>query len=71
MLVDLRTPVELAPLEFPSSAPHDLEHMQMMVTIIWCNACGARCNIMHEQEQPKYITLTNYFMNLYLAFLLI
>jgi hypothetical protein len=27
--------------------------------------------MMHEYKQPKYITLTNYFMNLPLAFLFI
>jgi hypothetical protein len=27
--------------------------------------------MMHEQEQPKYITLTNYFTNLFLVFLFI
>jgi hypothetical protein len=31
--VNLRTPIGLAPLEFPSSAPRDLAHMQKMTTI--------------------------------------
>jgi hypothetical protein len=32
-LVDLRTPIKLTPLEFSSSAPRDLAHMQKMFTI--------------------------------------
>jgi hypothetical protein len=33
MLVDLRTPIRLAPLEFLSLAPRDLARMQKMATI--------------------------------------
>jgi hypothetical protein len=56
--------LELFPLELPIPTPRDLAYMQKMTTI-------KKCNMMHEQDQPKYITLTNYFTNLSLAFLFI
>jgi hypothetical protein len=47
--VDLRTPIE-APLEISFSAPQGLLYMQKMVNIKMCNAWGAKCNMMYDQE---------------------
>jgi hypothetical protein len=33
-----------------------------------CNAWGAKCNMMYEQERPKHITHKSYFTNLILSF---
>jgi hypothetical protein len=57
MLVDLQTPIELAPLELPSSAPWGLSHMCKYETLdITCNAWGAKSIMMHDHEQPKHIS---------------
>jgi hypothetical protein len=57
-LVDHHTPLGLALLEFLISA---LRERNLAYTSIngpnktWCNACGAKCNMRHEQERPKHI----------------
>jgi hypothetical protein len=46
--------------------------MQKMANIRMCNAWGAKCNMMYEQEHPTQInSLKAYFMNLPLASLFI
>jgi hypothetical protein len=57
MLVDLRTPLGLAPLELPTLAPRDLSYMQKMVNLKMCNAWGAKSIMVHDQEQPTQFNL--------------
>jgi hypothetical protein len=61
----------LAPLRSRVPAPRDLAHMQMMVTINYCNAWGAKCILMHDDEYSTAINSYSYFTNLPLAFLFI
>jgi hypothetical protein len=53
MLVDLRTPVGLAPLDLPFSAPQGVYRIcKRWPTLKLCNAWGAKSNAMYDQEQP-------------------
>jgi hypothetical protein len=69
--VDLRTPLGLAPLEFPTSAPRDLVRMFKYETLnITCNAWGAKYNMLHDQEYFTYLNSSKLFNNLSLSFLI-
>jgi hypothetical protein len=60
----------LAPLEIPILALCDLAHIQMTVTINYCNAWGAKCIVIHDHEYPTYLNSSKLFNNLSLIFLI-
>jgi hypothetical protein len=55
MLAELQTPIGLAPLELPFSAPWGLSYMQKMANNKMCNAWGAKFNMMHDQEHSTHM----------------